>query len=88
VLSVALWGLLFAYLPAVVFGIPLYLLMRRLRWNGLLGYLIGSFLLGVSPFWALRGFEADLSLFGVVVGGGGGVSSGLAFWLLVRPDRR
>ncbi len=45
----ALWSAIVTYGHAIVFGLPIYLLLRQRRWLTPSTVLIGSFLIGVIP---------------------------------------
>jgi hypothetical protein len=100
---ILIFGSMFAYGAALLVGIPLYLVLRRMGWHGpamlaLCGALIGvgswMFFLFVFPMLTggpskdLREVFANLGVFDfLILPALLGAASGLLFWLIARPDR-
>jgi hypothetical protein len=86
---------LFQYAFGLVFGVPLYLLVRNRVSKRLLPYALGGLAVVIVPMGisvgliALRQavplFPAGYSFFRF---GFGGLLTGAAFWSIARPDRR
>jgi hypothetical protein len=85
------------YAATIMFGVPMFLLLRWRRWNSLIAYAIGGALIGVAICavtallsGSLRAMPADMVLqvrgfLPFVVASA--FSASWAFWLIVRPDR-
>jgi len=77
-----------AYIDAVLFGIPLFLLLRKLSFFNLISALISGFVLGLLPILllapkAIPRIAAEGKLFYLCVLGGDGLISALIFWMIV-----
>ncbi|HTR83796.1 MAG TPA: hypothetical protein VMI56_04925 [Reyranella sp.] len=89
-------GLPSVYVPAIVFGIPVFLVLRWRRWDGMMAYFGGGAAVGVMlclvsvAVLALR--HVDTGLFGRQARGlwpfliACTLASSSVFWLIVRPD--
>ncbi len=86
-----------AYAVAVVIGIPTFFVLRKLKANGLLAYVVAGQLLSIIPavylvlsplihqYGQLKLFPANyvqLALIAFI-----GLVVTLSFWLIARPDR-
>jgi len=83
-----------AYPTALLFGLPIYFLLKRLGWNGFLIYCAAGSFLGMIPFVVLEaifGSTTSVPPFSLLstakVGIPLGVSTAVAFWLIARPDK-
>jgi len=81
-----------AYLVAVLFGIPLFLLLRKMSCFNLASTLLGGVTLGLLPLFllapkAIPRIVAEGKIFYPCVLGMGGMISALVFWMIVGWKR-
>lgn len=78
----------FAYVTALLGGLPLHIVLSRLGWVSLHDYMVFGFVLGAVS--VLIGEHAPIEFTSLMQAGlaaGCGAIAAAVFWLLVRPDR-
>jgi cellobiose-specific phosphotransferase system component IIC len=88
------WALFFGYSGAIFIGLPLYAVLRKVRWGNAIVFLFASYLIGIA--WPAVVFvkngpplpHATPILDYFIWWGGSGAVGGLIFWLIDRPDLR
>jgi hypothetical protein len=88
------WALLFGYSAAISIGLPLYAILRKIRWCNAFVFLFVSYLVGIA--WPIVMFvqngaplaHAARILHYVIWWGLSGAVGGLILWLIDRPDLR
>jgi hypothetical protein len=89
-----MWALWFGYSATIVIGLPLYAVLRIVRWCSPIAFLSASYLVGVA--WPVAIFVkngppspyADPLSHYLIWWGGSGFVGGLILWLIDRPDLR
>jgi len=86
---------LFHYALGLLLGLPLYLALRRRIANRLRAYALGGLLIVLVPMaigigWSLAHVRVPFwsAAYSFLRFGTGGLLTGAAFWLVLRPDRR
>jgi hypothetical protein len=91
-------GVTAVYAPAVVFGVPTFVLLRWRRWDGLLAYIVAAIVVGVVV-WLAYGLLVPAKPQSVAVALGRqargllpvilacSLAVSTSFWTIVRPDR-
>jgi hypothetical protein len=88
------WALLFGYSAAIFIGLPLYIILRKIRWCNAFVFLFVSYLVGIA--WPIVMFvkngpplahAAPISHYFIWWGLSGTVG-GLILWFVDRPDLR
>lgn len=86
--DLALYIAHYAYLTALVGGLPAHATLSRLGWMTLHDYMVSGVLLGVAAALVTERPPLDFSL---VIEAGlsalAGAMAGAVFWLIARPDR-
>jgi hypothetical protein len=86
------WALLFGYSAAIFIGLPLYFILRKIRWCNAFVFLFVSYLVGIA--WPIVMFvkngsplaqAAPISHYFIWWGLSGAVG-GLILWFVDRPD--
>lgn len=92
-------GTLFGYLSAILFGVPLYVFLKKTRRNGALEYIVAGAILGalaIGIFFVLDCVPDCGGIISRIEGMSGflilsiisGMVATFAFWLIVRPDKK
>jgi len=80
---VATFSGLYTYAGIIVFGAPIYLVLRVFKLTELWIALVVGFVVGAGVVFSMFG-----ALPALAIGGSLGAIVGVVFWLIDRPDRR